>query len=242
MTSPADDATANATANAAANANATADATVKAAAGGAFALEPLDLRDSTQLNDAATVATRAFQFDPFFVFLSPHPLVRARGLSLFWRSQIGVLGDRADAYCARDPRGRMLGVAVWVKPGQYPLAVGGQVRQMAGALRALVLRPKALVDGTRYLTALEKAHPKEPVWYLNLLVSDPSMQRSGIGSALQQPVLERADGEGLPAYLETQNADNLPYYRRFGYDVVEELHPVKGGPPLWTMRREPKGS
>jgi GNAT superfamily N-acetyltransferase len=89
--------------------------------------------------------------------------------------------------------------------------------------------------------ALEKAHPKDPVWYLNLLVADPSAQRSGVGTKLQELVLERADEEGVPAYLETQNPDNLPYYRRFGYELVQELHPVKDGPPLWTLRREPKG-
>jgi hypothetical protein len=54
---------------------------------------------------------------------------------------------------------------------------------------------------------------------------------------LQAPVLETADREGLDCYLETQKAENLAYYGRFGYEVVEELHPVQGGPPMWTMRR-----
>ncbi|HLI45132.1 MAG TPA: GNAT family N-acetyltransferase [Acidimicrobiales bacterium] len=205
-----------------------------------FELARLDLSSREQLNDIATVATRAFQFDPFFVYLSAHPLIRARGLALFWRSQMAALRDRGEGYGARGPDGRLLGVAVWLPPGTYPLPVRLQLRQAMGALRALVLRPKALVDGSRYLLAIEKAHPDEAVWYLNLLVTEPAVQRSGIGSALQQAVLERADLEAVPCYLETQNFDNLAYYRRFGYEVVEELRPVAGGPPLWTMRREPR--
>ena len=105
---------------------------------------------------------------------------------------------------------------------------------------ALIPRPKALVVGTRYLSAIDRARPKEPSWSLFLLAADPSVQRSGIGTGLQQAVLDRTDADGLPAYLEAQNVDNLAYYRRFGYEVGNDLHPVPGGPPLWTVRLEPR--
>ncbi|MGO9558012.1 MAG: GNAT family N-acetyltransferase [Acidimicrobiales bacterium] len=207
----------------------------------AFEISPLDTSDSAQLNDAAAVATRAFQFDPFFVHLTPRPLMRARGLGIYWRSTLASLGSGSEVYGARQPDGRLIGVAAWVRPGSFPLPIPAQIRQGAGALWALWPVPRSLVQGGKYILALEKAHPKDPVWYLNLLVADPSAQRSGVGTKLQEMVLERADEEGVPAYLETQNPDNLPYYRRFGYEVVQELHPVKEGPPLWTLRREPKG-
>ncbi len=80
------------------------------------------------------------------------------------------------------------------------------------------------------------------MWYLLLLVVDPSVQRGGIGTRLQAAGMEQADQDGLDCYLETQKPDNVPYYRRFGYEVVEELRPVPAGPPLWTMRRPPQGS
>ncbi|MHB1988961.1 MAG: GNAT family N-acetyltransferase [Acidimicrobiales bacterium] len=207
---------------------------------GAFEVNRLELSDPAQLEDAAVVATRAFQFDPFFVHLSPRPLLRARGLAIFWRSQLGALGEAAEAYGARRRDGRLAGVAIWIKPTMYPLSPRAQLRQSLGALRALWPRPRALLDGAKYLLSIDSVHPKVPVWYLNLLVADPSDQRSGIGTALQQPVLQHADAEGLPAYLETQNQDNLAYYRRFGYEVAHELHPVAKGPPLWTMWRDPR--
>ncbi|MBO0727786.1 MAG: GNAT family N-acetyltransferase, partial [Acidimicrobiaceae bacterium] len=62
-------------------------------------------------------------------------------------------------------------------------------------------------------------------------------QRSGLGTRLQQEMLDAADSDGLDCYLETQKPENVPYYRRFGYDVDQELRPVPSGPPLWTMRR-----
>lgn len=185
------------------------------------------------------VAARAFHHDPFFEFLDPTGVTRARGLALFWRATIATAGPHAEITGARDGDGRLMGVSIVVPPGGWPPPASAQARQMAGALRAMILRPRAVVDGLRYLLAIEKAHPKDPLWYLLLLVVDPSAQRRGIGGLLQQSMLERADREGLDCYLETQKPDNVPYYRRFGYDVERELRPVASGPPLFVMRRRP---
>jgi predicted N-acetyltransferase YhbS len=75
------------------------------------------------------------------------------------------------------------------------------------------------------------------LWYLLLLVVDPSVQRGGIGTRLHGVGLDMAQEEGLDCYLETQKFENLAYYRRFGYEVVDELRPVPKGPSLWTMRQ-----
>lgn len=70
-------------------------------------------------------------------------------------------------------------------------------------------------------------------------MADPAAQRSAVGAALQEEVLARADEQGLPSYLETENSADLAYYARFGYETVEKLSPVTAGPPVWTMRRQP---
>jgi ribosomal protein S18 acetylase RimI-like enzyme len=79
-------------------------------------------------------------------------------------------------------------------------------------------------------------HPHEPHWYLAVLGTDPSFQRTGAGTALLDPVLARIDAEGLPAYLETQKEANLAWYGRFGFELVERVD-VRACPPIWTMRR-----
>ena len=63
---------------------------------------------------------------------------------------------------------------------------------------------------------------------------------SGIGAMLQQDMLSRADRDAIDCYLETQKHDNVAYYGRFGYNLVRELKPVPGGPPLFLMRRAPQ--
>jgi hypothetical protein len=52
--------------------------------------------------------------------------------------------------------------------------------------------------------------------------------------------LDRCDAEGLPAYLESTNPENLPYYRRFGFEVTGEISLPEDEPKLWPMWREPR--
>lgn len=212
--------------------------TSSARARAAVELVPLSGR-GRDLDDAAMVAARAFHHDPFFEYLDPKGVTRARALAIFWRSTIAAAAPNATITGARRPDGRLVGLSMVIAPGRYPLPAAGQARELLGAGRAMALRPSALVQGARYLFAIEAAHLEDPHWYLLLLVVDPAAQRSGIGALLQQEMLTRADADGLDCYLETQKEENVPYYRRFGYEVDQELRPVAGGPPLYTMRRAP---
>ncbi|MBO0731197.1 MAG: GNAT family N-acetyltransferase, partial [Acidimicrobiaceae bacterium] len=148
-------------------------------------LERLSSR-GRDLDAAAVVAARAFHHDPPFTFLDPRGVTRARGLALFWRASLAALGPTAQLTGAWHPDGRLLGMAAVVPPGGYPLPIANQLRQALGAARALIVRPPALVHGSRYVLAIDQAHPKEPLWYLFLLVVDPLAQRSGLGTRLQQ--------------------------------------------------------
>jgi GNAT superfamily N-acetyltransferase len=196
--------------------------------------------DRHRLDEVAWVATEAFCDDPFFSFLMPSPSMRRRGLRIFFRSVVATSRRVATVYGARGNDGALVGVAAFIEPDGLPLPFAAQASQLGSAVRALIPRPRAIVDGSRYLLATENAHPHERMWYLQLLAVDPNRQRGGIGGALQERVYPDVDGEGLDCYLETQKEDNLAYYRRFGYEVEAELHPVPKGPPLWTMRRLPR--
>lgn len=199
-------------------------------------LDPLAL-DRHTLDDVAVLGARGFFDDPFFMYLSADARLRARGLAIFVRSHLAVLGDRAVAVGARNEAGILVGVSVWQRPGTYPLPALAQARELVGSFRALVPRPPALRTGLRYVTAMERVRPRDEHWYLALLVTDPMLWRRGVGTALLEPTLASIDTEGLPCYLETQKEANLAFYRRFGFDLTERLEPNPGGPPLFTLTR-----
>ena len=79
----------------------------------------------------------------------------------------------------------------------------------------------------RLLSLVEAKHPHEPHWYLASLGTAVDQQGKGMGGALMRPVLEHCDAEGIPCYLESSKERNLPFYRRHGFEVVEEV-PLPG--------------
>ena len=86
---------------------------------------------------------------------------------------------------------------------------------------------------------MAEGHPHEPHWYLNVLSTLPSRQGQGLGSAILRPVLDQADADGLPCYLESSNPRNVSLYLRHGFVETGEL-PLPDGPSLIQMWREPR--
>lgn len=87
---------------------------------------------------------------------------------------------------------------------------------------------------------MKAQHPEEPHWYLAVIGSDPAVRGKGYGQALMQSRLDRVDAEHAPCYLESSKEDNIPYYERFGFQVVSEIVIPRGGPTLWPMWRPPR--
>jgi len=98
---------------------------------------------------------------------------------------------------------------------------------------------RGMARSERSLSRITSLRSREPHWYLAVLGTDPPKQGRGIGSALLQPVLDRCDAEGAPAYLESSKESNVPFHRRHGFHVTEEVH-LTGGPTVWTMWRDPR--
>ncbi|TMK87668.1 MAG: GNAT family N-acetyltransferase [Actinobacteria bacterium] len=128
--------------------------------------------------------------------------------------------------------------ALWAPPGKWRMSVGLQARLAPRMLRLFGVRRMPLI--LKGLATLDKAHPDEqPHYYLGILGTDPDHQGKGLGSAAMQPVLDRCDSEGLGAYLESSKEQNVPFYRRHGFEVTGEVR-MPGGPPLWPMWRDPQ--
>ncbi len=132
--------------------------------------------------------------------------------------------------------GEFAGVAVWGPPerARNPLLELVQLLPTAPFL-ASSRTHRAL----QLLFEVDELHPKEPHWYLATLGTEPSMQGKGIGTTLLRAVLARADEHGVPAYLESSKERNVPFYGRFGFEVMGEIQ-TGGSPPIWRMWREPR--
>ena len=131
----------------------------------------------------------------------------------------------------------VLGGAIWLPPGAWLPSAWQQVRALPGYARAL--RSRFAAAGRTY-AEIARCHPRRPHWYLSGIGTDPPAQGTGVGSGLLRSRLVRCDAAGLPAYLESSNERNVPFYERHGFKVTREIAISGGGPRLWLMWRDPE--
>lgn len=70
---------------------------------------------------------------------------------------------------------------------------------------------------------INKIQPKELRYYLWFIGVDPECQNEGIGSVLLNEIIEDSEHKKRPIYLETSTLKNLPWYKKFGFDIYHEL-------------------
>lgn len=178
----------------------------------------------------AKVAALGFYDDPVMSWVFPDQSTRAAALPAAF---FGV----AQQTQARNGRIDLIddaATALWLPPDPPPAGEMTVSDDDARHFTAEVVERFTVLQA-----ALEAAHPKEPHWYLGVIATVPEAQGRGLGARMLAPVLEICDGAGQPAYLESSNARNLPFYFRHGWVQTGEIE-VPGGPTLFPMWREPR--
>jgi len=193
--------------------------------------------------EASRSLAAAFFDDPTSHFLLPREESRGKWLRLIHRAGLRQVLPEGHVYAATGGDG-IAGVIGLVPPGRYPLSTARFLRHIVPVILRLPTGGFALrraVHGLQAQGMIERMHIKEPHWYVFVLGVRPERQGEGLGRALLDPALARADGDRLPTYLETTKEQNLAFYGRFGFEVVQEAGMPGGGPPIWMMLRQPVG-
>jgi GNAT superfamily N-acetyltransferase len=182
---------------------------------------------------------RAFWDDPLFDFLAGGDrLAEYRVLPHVFRSAMADFRSETAELYVSDVSGRPRSFAGWLGPGTFPRSRMNQlVRDSRAAILLLRLRHRRAAAAL--LREVERRHPTEVHWYLALLGTDPGAQGRGLGTAVLTPVLERCDADGVPAYTETQKHENVAWYGRSGFEMIDELR-LPGTPPIWRLWRDPQ--
>ncbi len=176
----------------------------------------------------------AFQDDPVWMWVAPDPARRARFLGPTFAQLIRSRVDAGTTWT----NGELSGAAVWAEPDTWRARPGEVMRMALPMLRAV--GASRLRGRLEALSNMERHHPKDPHWYLEVLGADPARRGQGIGSSLLAPMLDRCDTEGVPAYLESSKEANLAFYHRHGFEADEPLTLAPGCPPVWPMWRDPR--
>ena len=187
--------------------------------------------------EAGHVLARAFRTDPLQTYILPDVDESEKRSPAMFSAIVRSGVERAEVWTTT----ATAGIAVWRPPAR-----GGPEEAKhddANVDRLWELIGHAASERlSTFFAAIEPFHLEaapEPHWYLEILGVDPAFQGQGIGSALLQPILDRADADGVACYLETVNAKNVPFYVAHGFAVVLEMIEPGSGLRLWTFRRDP---
>jgi ribosomal protein S18 acetylase RimI-like enzyme len=178
---------------------------------------------------ASAIATLvvAFAADPIFRWLWPEPgeylthfpaLAEAFGGAAFGEGTAWRLGD-------------FHGAALWMAPGVEPDG-DATVAKLESSIS-----PDLLADAMGLVERMDELHPSFEHWYLPWIGVDVAYQGQGLGSALMRPCLGVVDQDHLPAYLDSTNPRNIPFYERHGFTVINESR-SGSSPPMIGMLRD----
>jgi ribosomal protein S18 acetylase RimI-like enzyme len=191
----------------------------------------LSVRSVDESHAGAAFATivLAFDADPAARWSWPLAADFLRNMPLAARA----FGEKAFAAGTAYEIGGFAGVALWLPPGT---SSDGE------ALASLMKRTTPAAnqqDAAKVFEQMDGFHPREPHWYLPLIGVDPSRQGQRLGDQLMVHALARCDADGLPAYLESSNPRNIPFYRRQGFEAIGRIQ-VRSSPTLVPMLRTPR--
>ncbi|MBV8943164.1 MAG: GNAT family N-acetyltransferase [Solirubrobacterales bacterium] len=193
----------------------------------------LRLATADEVPHLARVLADAFSYDPVCMWMPPASLrhkARLRAMFTAELEQYGLPQGTVWTTAGCD------GAVVALPPGAWEMPKSMTLMQAILWARAFGRR---LVLAARVQRAMEERHVREPHFYVRIIGVRTAMQGQGVGSALIQPTLQRADSAGLPTYIEASTERSAALYERLGFHHIDALELPEGGPPVWLMRRPP---
>lgn len=179
----------------------------------------------------ATSLARAFADDPVFRWMIPDARRRRERLPAFFAAMFGI--DLRRGTILTTPKRDA--ASFWRPPGHAATPFGVMAARLGVLVR--VFGVLGLWRALIVSRAIEAHFPKgEAFVYLHFVGVDPSAQRRGRGAAMVRAGIGRVPGVAI--YLETARPENVSFYLRLGFVVVDEWT-IPSGPSFWSMRRAP---
>lgn len=190
-------------------------------------LDGLMRLDETHIELASQQLTQAFYNYPVFVYVYPDDLERKDKLPHFFKSMVHKGLQQGEVYATSAD---MAGVTVWLPPG------------IPGGLSGAYQVDKAAYERFSYygscVYGVRQKYAPADHWFLELIGVVPEAQGNGYASRLLRPMLERADRENLPCYLDTEVEKNVTLYEHFGFRVLDDTVVPETDVRSWGMLRE----
>lgn len=189
-----------------------------------------------QKGAVALMLAEVFERSPVFEYAFPSIDSRRAALRALFD---GVVDDVVNFGCADIALAdEIVGALLWYPPGRYPMQITRALSGLPNYLSVAASSPSGLLKLYRIQRALDRFRPAHPHCHAYFLAGRRGLR---ISSLLGKRMLEEADANAWPAYLETQDSRTVALYLRFGFEVVQSrIMTLPGAPATWTMWRRPR--
>lgn len=161
---------------------------------------------------------------------------RAERLAVLFRTALTTIGQPHGQVFTTD---RCESVAVWVPADADQRLSADDLQALVASSTEAYGERAAMVAEASAVIASAATPPAR--WYLATMGTRPERQRRGLGESVLQPMLRTLDKRGEGARLETSDPANVAWYRKFGFEVLDELADLPhGAPTTWVMFRPPR--
>lgn len=197
-------------------------------------LEIINLK-SKHLVSASQLLSRAFVNDPIiqYVFAGSGSADDPR-LHEFFRFSSIIRVEMGWPIIGLVESGELMAVAALTDPGKFPWP--DSLKQTFANLRSCIGKD-ASQRLKEYAQRTEESRPSEPHIYLGFIGTDPKVQGKGYGRLLLDWIHSYSESHPISfgVALDTENSENVPLYKHFGYRVTKTHRIDKL--TMWCMYR-----
>lgn len=194
----------------------------------AIRIEPFQPEMATE---ASQMLARAFVTNPLHVAAFGQDQL-AKNETFFRWGLTALKGPKLVAF--EGPR--ILGLIHWVRSRDCQLSGLEKLWPAPAMIRSFGFRSALRVS--TWLSIWSKHDPKEPHVHLGPISVEPAAQGQRIGRRLMEMYCEELNRTGQAGYLETDRPENVAFYRRFGFEIINEVW-VLGVRNYLMWREEP---
>ena len=190
-----------------------------------------------QIKKASQVLAASFYDYPMFTFYFPNPTRRKRYLPWYFRNILTTAHRYGEIYATNDVSG-----VIFTLPPEHNKISIWEYAQNGFLFSPIILGFRNYVRSMACEGFVDETHEKlmklRPHYYLWGVGVDPDRKKTGIGYALIKTVLDKADREKVPVYLETHLEANVPYYQKYHFSLIKSATIPKYNLPFWCMLRD----
>ena len=182
---------------------------------------------------------RAFFNWSVAVAIQPDEEIRRTKAQYFYAIPIRHMIKYGEAYASSPKRE---GVVMWVHSDFKEVSTWQMIK--FGALKAVYkLGAETMKKAENFIEFADKTQAvliEEPHYHLTWLAVEPELQKKGIGTELMHAVLKKFSQENMKCFLDTQDKENVDYYKRFGFRLIKECQYADLDVPFWGILWDPE--